>query len=492
MRIATRLRGALLSATLLAPLPAAAQAPALPSAEGARAIGEAVQEWLGRQLAGIVDVAALPLQVAVDGDAYRLAVPLAGSYADGNVVIGEAAAAIAVKPLEDGRWAILAGALPARLEIDLKSKSGGAPARMVLALESQETTGTLDPTLATRSDFVTTVTGYTTEMTTATGVQSSRIAKLTGRSEWLPSAPGRVTVQGDSVLEGYATTSALPGGTQAKVTIDRLGGATRIENFNMEGFSELLRTAFALGTAAKAGRAEGSAPKSANPEEKATALKLIGQVVGMLDAIEADYAYENIKVDGGALFGGSLRRFAMGFSLGAPDGRTDAKVKLSLEGLESPMIPPGPWMEFIPHKLTLTPRAGGVPKEALMALLRRAVETDGRGMDGEAMALIAAHPVTLAIEDLLVDLGPLRLKGEGSMEVPSIPDATGEAELRATGLDALIRRANAVPELKMAAPVLIFLKGIGRQEGQEVIWNITYEAGKITVNDTDLSELMPR
>lgn len=496
MSIAPWLRAAVLAApmaiALLGPLPAAAQAPDLPSAEGARAIGEAVREWLGRQLAGIVDVAALPLRVVAEGESYRLEVPLGGSYADGNVVIAEAAAAVTVKPLEAGRWAILGGALPVRLEVDLKNTSGGAPGRMVLALETQETTGTLDPTLASRSDFVTTVTGYTTEMTTATGVQSSRIAKLTGRSEWLPSGPGRVTVQGDSVLEGYATTSALPGGTQAKVTIDRLGGATRIENFNMAGFSELLRTAFALGTAAKAGRVEGSAPKSASPEEKATALKLIGQFVGMLDAIETDYSYDNIKVDGGALFSGSLRRFGMGVSLGAPDGRADARVKLSLEGLESPMIPPGPWMEFIPHKLTLTPRAGGVPKEALLALLRRAVETEGKGMDGEAMALIAAYPVTLAIEDLLVDLGPLRLKGEGSLEVPNLADAAGEAELRATGLDALIRRANAIPELKMAAPVLIFLKGIGKQVGSEVVWNITYEGGRVTVNDTDLSDLMPR
>jgi hypothetical protein len=156
------------------------------------------------------------------------------------------------------------------------------------------------------------------------------------------------------------------------------------------------------------------------------------------------------------------------------------------------MIPPGPWLEFIPHKIALTPRVGGVPKEALLALIRRAVETDAKGIDADAMALIAAYPVTLAIEDLLIDLGPLRLKGEGTMEVPNLADAAGEAELRATGLDALIRRANAVPELKMAAPVLIFLKGIGRQEGAEVIWNISYDAGKVTVNDTDLSDLMPK
>ena len=107
------------------------------------------------------------------------------------------------------------------------------------------------------------------------------------------------------------------------------------------------------------------------------------------------------------------------------------------------------------------------------------------------MALLADHPVELAIEDLLIDLGPLRLKGQGSLIVSSPQEAGGEAELRATGLDALIRRANAVPELKMAAPVLIFLKGIAKQEGNESVWSITYADKKVMVNDTDLSDLMP-
>ena len=68
---------------------------------------------------------------------------------------------------------------------------------------------------------------------------------------------------------------------------------------------------------------------------------------------------------------------------------------------------------------------------------------------------------------------------------------SAKAELRATGLDALIRRANAVPELKIAAPVLIFLKGIARQDGNESVWAISYVDRKMVVNDTDLSGLMP-
>jgi len=495
MSMASGLRGAALLVGLMAPLPVGFLAPlpaaaqALPNEQGAKEIAEAVRAWLGRQLGTAVDMAALTLRVLPEGDGYRLELPFGGSYFDGNVVLGEGIGAATVQPLEGGRWAIVNATLPPRLRAEMKNIASGAPSVMTMAIENQQTTGTYDPTLTTASTFTTTVTGYSTEVQSAAGPQSSRIGKVVGRSEWLPSGPGRVTIQGDSTVEDYASVSPLPDGAQARVTIGRMGGATRIENFDIDGLGGLLRTAFEIGAAAKAEANAGR--KGAQPDDKALATRLLGQLFSMLDGLETDYTYDNIRVEAGPLATGSLRRFAFGLSTGAPDGRMAVKLRLGMEGLESPLIPPGPWTEFVPHKLTLTPRIGGVPKEAVMALLRRAIETEGKGIDADAMALIADHPVSLGIEDLLIDLGPLRLKGEGSLEVASMDDATGEAELRATGLDALIRRANQVPELKMAAPVLIFLKGIGKQQGNETVWHITYADQKMMVNDTDLSDLMP-
>ncbi len=487
MSIASLLRGTALGLALLAPLPAMAQAPAAPSADGAKAVADGVREWLAKQLGGIVDVAALPLRVLAEGEAYRLEVPVGGSWFDGAVKVGDGAVALTVKPLDGGRWQVVGGGIPAKLTMEMKDASGET-SRIAIGLESQQNTGIFDPSLKTASNFVSSFTGYTTETQTKAGVQVSRIEKLVGRSEWAPSSPGRVTVQGDSQLEGYSTITPVPGVGEVKVTMGRLGGSTRIENFDVDGLGTLLRTAFELGSSAKA---KGDTKGPTTAQEKASALKLVGLVFSMLDALETDYSYEDIKVEGGALFSGSLRRFGMGLSAGAPDGKVDVKLRLSAEGLESPMIPPGPWVEFIPHKVSLTPRVSGVAKDALVGLLRTAIETEGQDIEVQAMALLAANPVALGIEDLLLDVGPMRLKGTGSLEVAGIDELSGEAELRATGFDALIRRANAVPELKAAAPVLIFLKGIGKQEGTETVWSITYSDNKVLVNDTDLSDLMP-
>ena len=486
MSIATRLRGMAVVLGLLAPLPAAAQAPAPPSAEGAKAVADGVRDWLTRQLGGIVDVSALPLRVMAEGETYRLEVPVGGSWFDGGVKVSDAAVAVTVKPLDGGRWQVVSGGIPQKLDMELKGITGEV-ARVGMTLESQQTTGVYDPSLKSASNLVSTITGYSTQTETKTGPQVSRIAKLVSRSEWAPSAPGRVTVQGDSQMEGYSTTTPVPGMGDMTVTMGRLGGSTRIENFDVEGFGTLLRTAYELGAASKGGR-EGKGPST--PAEKASALKLVGLVFSMLDALETEYSYEDIRMEG-PMFSGGLRRFGMGLSAGAPDGKVDVKLRLAAEGLESPMIPPGPWTEFIPHKLTLTPRVSGVSKDAVVALLRQAIENDGQDFEAQAMTLLAANPVGVGIEDLVLDVGPMRLKGSGSVEVARIDEASGEAELRATGFDALIRRANAVPELKMAAPVLIFLKGIARQEGTETVWRIVYADNKVMVNDTDLSDLMP-
>ena len=503
MSIVTRLGGAALLAGLLAPVPVMAQAPALSSVQGAKEIADAMRSWLGRQTSNVLDWSALGLRVLPEGEHYRLEMPFGGSYFDNTLKLGDATAVATVKPLEGGRWSIVNITLPPKLRGEVRESPAAEPTVMDVTIENQQTTGVYDPSLATPSSYVTTLGGYSSETRSASGVQTSRIGKISGRSEWLPAGPGRMTIQGDSTLEDYTSISPLPGGEQTKVTIARIGGSTRIENFDIDGLGALLRTAFEVGAKAKAeGDASGTkggskegAPKDAakapSAEDKALATRLLAQVSAMMDAMETDQTYENIRVEGGSLFSGSLRRLGFGFAAGAPGGKMEVKLRLALEGLESPLIPAGPWLEFVPHKLTLAPKLGGVPKEAVMALLRRAIDTEGREIAGDAMALLADHPVELAIEDLVIDLGPLRLKGEGTLTVSSPDEASGAAELRATGIDALIRRVNRVPELKMAAPVLIFLKGIARQEGNETVWQITYADRKMMVNDTDLSDLMP-
>lgn len=462
---------------------AIAQPAVPPSAEEALALGTQLRAWLGRMVGPEVDVAALDLRITPEGEAYRMEVPFGGSFLDGSLLLADGAFAATVKPLDDGRWAIVGASFPASMRADMGNSASSAATGMVLRIAAQETTGTFDPSLATASSFTTVLTGYTMEMTGAAGAQASTIARLEGRTNWQPTMPGRVTLTSDTLVQDYTTMSPMPDGTTMKVRIDRMGGKTRLDNVDFDGIGAILRTSFALGAASRA-----AAPDDAT---KRLVHALLDGVANLMDAVETEYTYDGIAIDGGPAFAGGLRHAAVGFSLGAPQGRADMMLRLVVEGLESPMIPEGVWRDYLPQRVALNPRIAGVSREALIGFLRRAIDTDGANVEAEAPMLLAAGPLMLGIEQIAIDMGPVRIKGQGLMQVLSVDEASGDAELRATGLDALIRRSNTTPELKMLAPALIFLKGIGRQEGTETVWTITYADQKVMVNDTDLSDLIP-
>jgi hypothetical protein len=90
-----------------------------------------------------------------------------------------------------------------------------------------------------------------------------------------------------------------------------------------------------------------------------------------------------------------------------------------------------------------------------------------------------------------LDSGPATLTGSGALAITDPATYSGQAQLRATGFDALMQKVSATPELQQAGPVLIFLKGIGKQDGDALVWNVVYQDQKLLVNGTDLSSMIP-
>jgi hypothetical protein len=127
------------------------------------------------------------------------------------------------------------------------------------------------------------------------------------------------------------------------------------------------------------------------------------------------------------------------------------------------------------------------------ALLLRAADSQGgdpKLMD-DAQALLAKGPAVIGLDELALDFGPATLKGSGEVRISGLGEYEGEAHVTATGLDELIKQANTVPELKQAAPVLFLLKGMGRQDGANTVWDVVYRDSKMLVNGTDLSGMIP-
>ncbi len=481
-----RLRHAALALALLAPaLPARADI----SAAQAQDIEKQLRAWLSTQLGPGVDVSAVPLKVTAEADHYRVDIPFGGPVMGGAATLSQGAITTNIKPLDGGRWGIEGFKLPSPFRLALANAPKDGPTAFSLKIAEQDGKGMLDPSLATASNFDNKLRGYTVTTETAKGPSTAHVDQATSSVVWDPAVNGRVSARGEANLDKYTVTNTMPDGTPFTVTIDRLRATSRVNNVLLASLPTMIQSAVALSNEA----AKSPNEKTMNPAQRAAARSFVTALAALLDSAESEHRAENIKVASGDMQG-TLKTFAIAFGFGAPDGKMDLHWRIQLAGLESPVIPPGVYRDYLPKQIVLAPRISGVPKNDVVQLALKAIDTDPDQMDaleGDAMALLAKGPLKVALDELALDVGPAKLTGNGVVAVSSPADVSGNAEIHVTGLDTLIRNASTTPELKPAAPVLVFLKGIGRQNGDDTVWKVAYSGHKLLVNDTDLTAMIP-
>ncbi len=485
----------LLAATAITPAARAQTAPV--SAEQAKVVEGNIRAWLTGQIGPLVDVAALPLQVIAETDSYQLAVPFGGKMADGAINVGDGKITLRVKQLDDHRWSIEEFRLPSpwtfSVDKSLQDASKEGLSGMTLKIGDQDTHGVLDTSLATTSTLDTKIQGYTVVVQGKEGPQTTRVDGLTSHIAWQPTADGLLTMIGQSDLNGYKAATVLPDGQKLAIDIGSMRASMTAKGVRMADIGAIIHTAVQLGVSAQAMKAAGAPKPDGIPDaDKPTVKALVTALAGLMGSLTTDTSYENVSVDVGGQTG-SLHKLSIGFDMAAPNGHADIAWRIALQGLDSPLIPPGVYRDYLPHQLKLTPHVGGVSKPELVALVMRLIDDPNAADDSMqvAAALLAKGPLVLGVKDIAVDLGPATLSGGGAVTVKSVADYSGAGEFHATGLDELIQKANATPELKQAAPGLVFLKGLGKQEGKITVWKIRYAGNKLFVNDNDMSAMIP-
>ena len=472
------------AALLLTAAPVHAQT----TAADAAALQQAVHDFFD-QMTGLPAIsAALTPKITAEGDHLRL--ELGWAKLGGPEFSLDAGTLTAnAKPLSGGRWALDDIHYPSRLEVSSSATEPTGPMSFRLALDDQKISLVIDPTLATTSTSDTKITGYTLRTETKQGTQTYRIEAVESHAVMQPTEGGRITLRSEERQTGTTLNLLAPGGTPITVGIDKVTGNARIKNFALRQLGSLLQDASALAR----GPAGAAANKPDADAAKATATRALQVLSGLMDSLDTDYTATGIRVKAAEGTVG-LKKIGFGLHLGSEDGGLQASMPMLIEGLDAPDLVPATMRDVMPRQISLTPTISGISKPAITALLQQGIDGKINGDDAWQAAflqLLSDNPVTVGFEDLAIDLGVARLEGGGEVEVSSPADFTGKAEFRLTGLDALIKRANATPELKQAAPVLIFLKGIGEQKGKETVWRVSYDDGHFTVNDTDLSDMAP-
>lgn len=481
MLAGTALAGALLALSLVTAPAARAQTAVTP--EQAHALETQLRGWVASLFGPKVSLTMIPIHILPDGDHYKLEENIAGLMGSSGVTIASPPLTASIKPLDGGRWAIDNLVIPSPLNIKIAGAKPELQGDMTQTIADATMHGVLDPSLATTSSYDATMTGLSQVFKTAMGTQTTTIAKLAGNSTMTPKAGKGVTIQSDTTGEGYASSFPMKNGNPVTIAIDRIHVGATVEDFSFARMGEILHTISAIGALGE--------PNS--PAGVALSHQMVTAVSDLLGSMDGDETLEGLHVEA-AGFGGTLQKLVISSGFGAPKGKADWHMKISLDGLDSPAIPPGPYRDFLPKHFNLEPHLSGVSKATLVSLVQDAIDHPGADKQNPmafANQLLKDGPLTVALDDISFDMGPAALTGTASVDVDSPADVTGEAEIHVKGLDALIRKVNTTPELQQGAPVLVFLKGIGEQTGDDTVWAVKYEDNKLTVNGTDMSSMIP-
>ena len=485
MPIAARLAAALVVA---AAVPAAMPARADVTAEAAASLQTQLRGWMEGLAGPGIDLTGHSVTVTPAGQAFRVELPVTGAYGDmGWSVTAEPVSAL-VKPLEGGLWSIDSLHLPSPLRTD---RTGGpGPRGWVMKLAEQDIHGVFDPSLSTATSLDATLRGYAAVTQMEHGTQTTHFDRYAWHGGWQPLSEGRVAFSGEGRGENLTIGSDVPGGAgRVLVTAAAIRNSGRVERLSFDRLGSVVRSLTGLLPSAVLAASAGGAPDSITPEDRDRLRALVGALRDLLGGVRAETVMEKVKLEVAGQTG-TIERVSLAGGGAAPGGKLDASLRMAWEGIDSPLVPKGPLRDYLPRRITLAPHLSGLPADELMALLLRAIDADDpSALADEASDLLAKGPLKLGLDELVLDLGAAVLKATGAVTVAGTDDIDGSVRVEATGVDALIRRANAVPELRSVAPVLIFLKGIGEQKGEATVWNLTYADGHAQVNGTDLGAL---
>ena len=473
----------LFALALLPLVPGVARAQTTP--DGAAALEQQIHDWMSSTLGPDVKITQRPIQVTANGDHYDLAVPLGDEP-------GAPRWTATARERSGGRWAIddVRVTSPAEFHVKLPvpSTPGGSPEMTdityKLSIAQQAGQLLVDPSFATTTTSTSSVKGLVVQSSGGMAPMSSQIDSGSGSLIIQPAMGGRIDVALDSNLDGYTIDTTVSNAGPLKLGFGKTHVAANASSISRDRAVQVLQAAIKIGKAMTP--TPGDTGADATPPAESAEV-ILEALADLATGASLDETLQNITVDVGGM-AGSLHAMQIGFAAKGAGGLLQAQVDLGAEGLVLPELGLGAMVQLIPTKFSIRPTVSGVPVEAAMALAKASSQGDDPTPD-DIMALFARGPISAGVETLTLDVGGAEFTGLGKLQIASPQSISGTAQITATNLDLLQQKLAAEPSLAQAAPVLIFLKGIGRTVGNQMVWDITYNGGRVLVNNQDLSAL---
>ena len=484
---------ALMATLLTAPYAQAADV----TPDQAKALEGQVRAWAQGLLGPDARVGDRPVQVTPESDHYHLAIPIKvtrGFTPDTIMLTGTA------RPASGGRWTISDVQIPSpssfTVQVRTPPKPGQAtpeppiPVDYTVTIGNQENQGVYDPSFATPSTFTTSLQDLKIAATSALTDQLTTAKRVTGVNMLRPSGTDRVDLVIDGTIEGYVLSSRIGDNQKVDITAEKARVTGEVTAVSRDRIAQVIPALVRL-----AGGVAPGMPKPGSTTPGATPLVDPQLVRSLIQSLQ-DFASEltlNETVDGVAVhygpYGGAASQLRIGIGAKSDNGLMQAHMDLGLDGIALPDLQLGEVASVLPKRIALRPVLSGVPTQQLIQLLANARNANDVDRPSEFAALFSREGVSAGLESFAVDIGGASFAGMGRVTMTAPQQMTGQAQVAATDFDALMQRANSIPEMAGALPLFVFAKGIGRAVDNRVVWDITFRDNKLLVNGTDLSAM---
>lgn len=482
--------------TAIAPVVAAEINPAT-----AKALEGQVRAWLQGMVGPDLQLPARPVQVTPEGDHYRFVIPIGAARA-GNP--GAVTLTASVRPLEGGRWSIEGLRVPTpsafTLDVPVPPVDGATPGQgpgdtmpvdYTVTIGSQDSQGSYDPTLTTPSTLTTSFRDLQVGAKSALIDQLTTVGRSASTGTLRPSGGDRVDLVIDSLTEGYTLRSQQGGGQPVEIAAQRVRVTGEMTAVSRDRVAQIVPALMRVTGGFMAGmpKAGAKAPGTRPSVDPALMRTLVQSMQDFASEFTLDETADGVAVRYGA-FSGAAGQVRIGMGAKSDSGLLQARMDLGLDGLLLPDLNLGPMAELVPTRIALRPVLTGIPTQELLQLLAAAGSSGSGRAPPELAALLRRGTVGAGLESFALDVGGASFAGMGRVTITSPETMAGQAQVTATNFDALLQRANAIPDLAGVLPVFVFAKGIARTVEDRLVWDITYLGSKVLVNGTDLSAMM--
>lgn len=457
----------------------------------ATVLEQQAQDWFGRLLGPSVRIADRPVRLTAAGDHYDVVIRTFYKRIDGSGNIDMTATA---RQATDGTWAIEDLKLPSPIgftaTIPVPAADGrpatSVPVTYTLATEGQDQRILWDPSFTRPSTWTTTVQSMAITANGGPIAHDTKVGLSNSIMTLRPAGPDRADVLLEGTLQDFEV-SAVTAGAPMQTAMKRVRVSSALTGVSRSQAVTLVQTfmhAFAATGYAIPGQGQ-----PANPPPKMTPemiRALLAALQGFASGLTLDEMLEGLTVKTADITVG-IDQMKLGFAAKAENGLLQAGLELGMDGLALPEPLIGDMAALVPRRVALHPFVSGLGVAELSRIASEASE--GRDPSKQDVAALFSHGgIGAGLESMTVDVAGAVFSGQGKvvMAGPSPDQVSGTAQITADHFDALMQKVTALPELAQAVPALVFIKGVGRIANDQLVWDVSYDGGKLLVNNVDL------